>query len=177
MRGFLGLPTDKDPVGGWGRLGHGILNFFGKHSGGPLTYMTPPPGTEQALSLIAQYESGFNPLAKNPKSTASGEWQFIDSTWREYAKLIPGASQFATARDAPERIQHDVAAQALAHEGFGPWSSNSRLIAALEGLRHDLVQIASSANVQQAPPVNIKLHGHTGGQVSVIVNAASGGVA
>jgi len=32
---------------------------------------------------IAKAESGFDPLAKNASSTASGVYQFIRSTWKE----------------------------------------------------------------------------------------------
>lgn len=37
------------------------------------------------LSHIAARESGFNPSARNPKSSASGQYQFLESTW-EYLK-------------------------------------------------------------------------------------------
>lgn len=35
---------------------------------------------------IAQVESNFNPVAKNPKSTASGLFQFTNGTWRDLVK-------------------------------------------------------------------------------------------
>jgi hypothetical protein len=33
---------------------------------------------------LAEFESGFNYRAKNPKSTAKGVFQFLDGTWRDY---------------------------------------------------------------------------------------------
>lgn len=33
------------------------------------------------MLFIANRESGFDPLAKNPSSTASGLFQFLTSTW------------------------------------------------------------------------------------------------
>jgi len=47
-----------------------------------------PSGT---ASVIASIESGFNPTAKNPNSSASGLYQFIDSTARRYGLLRKGA--------------------------------------------------------------------------------------
>jgi len=38
------------------------------------------------LNIVSKLESDGNPLAKNPKSTASGEFQFTDSTWKSYTK-------------------------------------------------------------------------------------------
>jgi len=35
-----------------------------------------------ALLEIVKRESGFNPVAQNPKSTAFGLFQFLDSTWQ-----------------------------------------------------------------------------------------------
>ncbi|HEX5525171.1 MAG TPA: transglycosylase SLT domain-containing protein [Pedococcus sp.] len=35
-----------------------------------------------ALSTLISHESGWNPLAQNPTSTAFGAFQFLDSTWR-----------------------------------------------------------------------------------------------
>lgn len=41
------------------------------------------PLEDKAILLaIAEHESGFNPAAKNPASSAHGVFQIIDSTWR-----------------------------------------------------------------------------------------------
>lgn len=54
-----------------------------------------------ALSMIAQVESSFDPNARNPDSTAGGLFQFIDKTARAYGltnKFDPAASSEAAAR-------------------------------------------------------------------------------
>lgn len=39
-------------------------------------------GVDYALALdLATFESGLNPKARNPRSTAKGVYQFLDSTW------------------------------------------------------------------------------------------------
>lgn len=50
-------------------------------------------------ACIAKYESGGNPRAENPSSSASGLYQFIDSTWRS----VTGRSDRAS--DAPVSVQ------------------------------------------------------------------------
>lgn len=50
-------------------------------------------------ACIAKYESGGNPRAENPNSSASGLFQFIDGTWR----AITGRSD--RAKDAPVSVQ------------------------------------------------------------------------
>lgn len=54
------------------------------------------------LVRIAQVESGLNPNAKNPNSSAGGLGQFIDTTWAQYgggaSKFDPNASADAMAR-------------------------------------------------------------------------------
>lgn len=35
-----------------------------------------------AMHTLVMKESGFNPHAKNPRSTAFGLFQFLDSTWK-----------------------------------------------------------------------------------------------
>ena len=47
---------------------------------------------------IAKYESGGNPRAENPTTTASGLYQFVDGTWNNYggysrASLAPASVQ------------------------------------------------------------------------------------
>lgn len=54
-----------------------------------------------ALAMIAQVESGFDPNARNPKSTAGGLFQFVDGTARQYGlqnKFDVNASSEAAAR-------------------------------------------------------------------------------
>lgn len=69
---------------------------------------------------IIQCESGGNPTAKNPGSTASGLFQFINGTWRAY-----GGLEFApTARQATVQQQYIVANRAYADAGFSPWNAS-----------------------------------------------------
>lgn len=49
-------------------------------------------------SCIAKYESGGNPRAQNPHSTASGLFQFIDGTWNHFGG-------YARAMYAPVSVQ------------------------------------------------------------------------
>lgn len=61
------------------------------------------------LSTIAQIESGGNPNAKNPRSSAGGLYQFIDSTWASYGG---GGNRYnvADATRAVNRLTDDNAA-------------------------------------------------------------------
>lgn len=55
----------------------------------------------EALTEVARIESGFNPSAANPNSSAAGLFQFIDGTARQYGlrdKLDPAQSADAGAR-------------------------------------------------------------------------------
>lgn len=51
------------------------------------------PRTEQILKTlkdIRRCESAGNDRAKNPYSSAKGRYQFIDSTWKYYGKMLWG---------------------------------------------------------------------------------------
>ena len=62
-------------------------------------------------------ESGGNPLAENPTSTASGLWQFLDSTWAGYGG-------FGHASHAPVDVQNARARQLWAGgAGCSHWSA------------------------------------------------------
>ena len=67
------------------------------------------------LVCVRQHESDRGPYphvngytAQNPRSTASGAYQFLDSTWRNIAPKV-GAGQYARAKDAPWWVQDDAA--------------------------------------------------------------------
>lgn len=64
-------------------------------------YSSPPVITGDAL-VIANCESGngtgdgsYNLTAKNPNSTASGIWQFLDGTWESVTGLPAPASAYS----------------------------------------------------------------------------------
>jgi hypothetical protein len=64
-----------------------------------------PPGTLGSLAFI---ESKFNPGAKNPKSSAGGMFQQIDSNWKQYGqgdRYDPAASTAAAARFAADNAR------------------------------------------------------------------------
>ncbi len=67
------------------------------------------------LTCVRQHESDRGPYphlngyqAKNPRSTASGAYQFLDTTWRNVAPKI-GAGQYGRAMDAPWWVQDEAA--------------------------------------------------------------------
>jgi Transglycosylase SLT domain len=49
-----------------------------------LSIPRPPISVAAAILAIARIESGFNPGARNPNSTACGIFQFIKGTWERY---------------------------------------------------------------------------------------------
>lgn len=59
--------------------------------------------------------------AENPVSSASGAYQFIDSTWRHYAKNVPSARKYKRAVDAPPVVQDRVFLLAVKWNGLGHW--------------------------------------------------------
>lgn len=62
-------------------------------------------------------ESRGSLTAKNPDSTASGKWQFLDSTWHGYGG-------YAHASDAPEWVQDSRAAEVWAGgRGCSHWDA------------------------------------------------------
>lgn len=76
-----------------------------------------PPG---GWGPVIECESGGNPDAQNPVSTASGLFQFITGTWRAY-----GGAEFAsTAAGATAREQTIIAEHAYAARGLRPWAAS-----------------------------------------------------
>ncbi len=66
---------------------------------------TPPGGF---LACVRRHESGGSYTAKNPVSTASGAYQFLDSTWRTMSARA-GHGGYGSARHAPPHVQDAVA--------------------------------------------------------------------
>lgn len=87
----------------------GALNTGTAHAG-------PPGGWDPIIAC----ESGGNPRAQNPRSSASGLFQFIDSTWRRY-----GGLEFAPrAKDATVEQQYTVAERAYRANGLRDWAAS-----------------------------------------------------
>lgn len=74
-----------------------------------------PCGGDLPTCCILRVESGGSPGAQNPQSSASGLWQFLDSTWGGYGG-------YAHAKDAPPEVQNERARQVWAGgAGRGNW--------------------------------------------------------
>lgn len=73
-------------------------------------------GAFPGASCIVERESGGNPTAQNPGSTASGLFQDLDSTWADY-------DGYARAMDAPASVQIEFN-QKLASGGLSPWAAD-----------------------------------------------------
>lgn len=67
--------------------------------------------TEQILETIKKRESGGNYNAQAKGSSASGAYQFIDSTWQAQTKKSGLGTEYKSAKDAPKEIQDAIAKQ------------------------------------------------------------------
>jgi len=78
----------------------------------------------EVMVRIIQCESGGNPAAKNPTSTASGLGQFLDSTWNANApRLGYAATRAESFRVTPAAR---VMALVLSEQGTRPWNASKR---------------------------------------------------
>ena len=80
--------------------------------------------TSNASSVLANIkycESGGNYQAVNSSSGASGAYQFLNSTWQQFA----GNSGYSSAAAAPASVQDAVALKLYNQLGTSPWSSSS----------------------------------------------------
>lgn len=67
--------------------------------------------TQQVLETIKGRESSGNYQAQAKGSSASGAYQFTDSTWQSLTKKYGIGSEFAKAKDAPQQVQDAVASK------------------------------------------------------------------
>jgi hypothetical protein len=74
------------------------------------------PSVLTVLAGIKQHESGGDYKAQNPSSTASGAYQYLDSTWNGYGG-------YARAADAPPAVQDARARQDVEanYKKYGDW--------------------------------------------------------
>jgi len=80
--------------------GNNVCGATAKESGDTLT---------RFLQALADQESGGDPKAQSGGSSASGKYQYIDSTWQGVTNAYPPAKQYSRAKDAPEEYQDAVA--------------------------------------------------------------------
>ncbi|WP_228389207.1 transglycosylase family protein [Cumulibacter manganitolerans] len=73
------------------------------------------------LEKIKQCESGGDYQAENPTSTASGAYQFIDSTFQS----LKASQGYTHAADAPEAVQDAAAIELYNAEGTAPWAPSA----------------------------------------------------
>ena len=71
---------------------------------------------------VMECETGgtFDPTIENPSSSASGLYQFLDSTWRKARELV-GAGQYARASHAPAGVQIAAAGAWLRRTSWSQW--------------------------------------------------------
>ena len=69
-----------------------------------------PANVEKILATIRTKESGGNYGAQNPGGSASGAYQFIDSTWQSLTQKYGIGTEYSKAKDAPPAVQDAVAA-------------------------------------------------------------------
>ena len=72
--------------------------------------------------------SGGDYGAKNPRSSASGAYQFIDSTWQALTKKYGMGQEFSSARQAPKEVQ-DAIARKYAEELLKQYGGNATMAA------------------------------------------------
>lgn len=74
------------------------------------------PGEVERACRVMMCESRGNPRAENPGSSASGLWQFLDSTWRSTTGTPGPASNYSA------ETQTAAAARLRNSAGWGQWS-------------------------------------------------------
>jgi hypothetical protein len=102
--GAVGAPTGGAAAGS--APGMGRMNYSKELYGGA---QAASSDVDRILATIRQRESGGNYGAQARGSSASGAYQFIDSTWQSMTKKFGMGTEFASAKMAPKEIQDAVA--------------------------------------------------------------------
>lgn len=76
-------------------------------------------GPGDVLERIAKCESGGSYTAQNRHSTASGKYQYLDTTWNNYGG-------YRHAKDAPPALQDQRARADYARVGTAPWAASRK---------------------------------------------------
>ncbi len=92
-------------------------------SGNARVWRGVPPHAREVWFCIRRHESieAGHWTAANPRSSASGAGQWLDSTWRSLAKWIPEARPYSRAKYAPPRVQDLVFVHVYNHHGLRMW--------------------------------------------------------
>jgi hypothetical protein len=85
--------------------------------------MAPTPQQQSLLNQIKTRESGGDYLAQNPTSTASGAYQFINSTWQWVSQQTGVGTQCLTAASCSPAEQDANALWLLQHYGANSTAS------------------------------------------------------
>ncbi len=105
---------------------HAARNLAAITASGALAVVPLAPAPAAAAELdvnwqpLIQCESGGNPTVQNAHSTASGLFQFLDSTWR----ALGGTEYAPRAKDASPAEQQQVADRAYQRSGLRPWDAS-----------------------------------------------------
>jgi len=104
------LPRSLRSVGTWRAIYRGCRKKARQHA---WTHRVPA-----IMVRIRACESGHNYQAENARSTASGAYQYLDSTWDEH-------EGYARAKDAPRWIQDRKATLDFQSGGTTPWDASA----------------------------------------------------
>ena len=73
--------------------------------------------------MVKRFESGGNYAARNPNSSASGAYQYLDSTWRADAQQAGiDINAYPTAASAPPSVQDAVFNHTVSKTGLASWT-------------------------------------------------------
>lgn len=102
--GAVGAPTGGAAAGS--APGMGRMDYRKELYGGA---QAASGDVDRILATIRQRESGGNYGAQAKGSSASGAYQFIDSTWQSMTKKFGMGTEFTSAKQAPKEVQDAVA--------------------------------------------------------------------